>query len=274
MATHNWLGYFGVSFDSDALTEPRSRYAIFSSQRTGSNYLCARLCNVKDRLGMPMEYLHPDAIRSMGGRLFPGVVGVVSLDSYLHAVAQVRTTRDGWFGTKIQPGQLLPHLGADFNRVAGFLGRFDRLIFMTRRDKLRQAISGAIAEATGVWFNFGSEPSLEGLDVTRLFPQIERLQAQYVKEERLIDDLRGRLAGRPSLHISYEEILEDPHEAFRRVAACLGIDDTALVEEKITTPPTRKPPGALADRIREAYLRATDGGRAFTVRGLPSGSNS
>ena len=62
MTTHNWLDYFGARFDCGESVEPRYRYAIFSSQRTGSNYLCARLLNVKDCLGIPMEYLHADAV--------------------------------------------------------------------------------------------------------------------------------------------------------------------------------------------------------------------
>lgn len=254
MTTHNWLDYFGARFDCGESVEPRYRYAIFSSQRTGSNYLCARLLNVKDCLGIPMEYLHADAVRVMGCRLFPGVAGAVSVGSYLNAVAGVRTTRDGWFGTKIQPNQMLPLLDGDFARIVGFLRGFDRLIFMTRGDKLGQAISGAIAHATGVWFNFGDEPDLEGMDVARLFPRIDHLQLQYVEAERLIRAIGSHLADHPLLHISYEEVLENPNEVFQRVLGFLGIVDPALVEEKVIALPTQRPPGVLAERVRAAYL--------------------
>jgi LPS sulfotransferase NodH len=260
MATHNRLGYFDARFDNNALTEPRYRYVIFSSQRTGSNYLCARLNNVRDRLGIPIEYLHPDAIRLMGARLFPGVQGAISLDSYLHAVSRIRATRDGWFGTKIQPHQLAPLVGGDFNSVVRFLGRFDRLIFMARRDKLRQAISGAIAHATGVWFNFGTEPTLAENDIAQFFPHIDRLQLRYLEEERLMKAVCTQLKDRPLLQIDYEDILKQPEVVFQRVGAFLGAEGAMLTEEKVTTPPTRKPPGALAEQIRAAYLRyAADG---------------
>jgi LPS sulfotransferase NodH len=201
-----------------------------------------------------MEYLHPDAIHFLGARLFPGVVGAVTLDRYLHAVAQVRTTRDGWFGAKIQPNQLLPLVDGDFNGATRFLGSFDRLIFITRRDKLRQAISGAIAYATGAWFNFGDEPNFEAIDATKLFPNIDRLHSQYVEEERLIGEMSSQLADHPLLHIIYEDILQNPQETFERCTAFLGLEDVAQAEEEITAIPTQKPPGALAERIRTAYL--------------------
>lgn len=262
MSTHNRLGYFGMRFDNSDCDKPRFRYAIFSSPRTGSNYLCARLDNLENRLGIPMEYLHADAIRMLGARLFPGVVGSVGLERYLDAVARVRTTGDGWFGTKIQPDQLLPLLNGEFSRVAGFLGSFDRLIFMTRDDKLGQAISGAIAYATGVWFNFGDEPRLAEDDVARLFPKITHLLAQYAAEEKLIRMLARHLAHRPTLHVGYEEILEDPQKAFLRVTAFLGLSDPASCGEKIAAHPTSKPPGVLAEKVRAAYLASIAGSRS------------
>jgi LPS sulfotransferase NodH len=117
MATNKSLGYFGARFDSETTAEPAFSYAILSSQRTGSNYLCARLSNIADRFGFPMEYLHADAIRLMGARLLPDVTGNISLDSYLRAVARVRTSRDGWFGTKVQPDQLLRPFGGNFENA-------------------------------------------------------------------------------------------------------------------------------------------------------------
>ncbi len=254
MTTHRRLGYFGERFDCESVSAPRHRYAIFSSPRTGSNYLCARLNNASGCLGMPMEYLHADAIDLIGARVFPGATGAIDLRRYLDAVATVRTTRDGWFGVKIQPNQLLPLFEDDVRKAAEFLRSFDRLIFMTRDDKLGQAVSGAIAHATGAWFNFGDEPDLAGTDIARLFPLIARLELQYGREERMMSDIARRLQDRPVLHIVYEDLLENAEKLFRDAAAFLGCSDPALIEEKSTTTPTRKPPGAWADRVKAAYL--------------------
>jgi hypothetical protein len=125
---------------------------------------------------------------------------------------------------------------------------------MTRDDKLGQAISGAIAHATGMWLNFGDEPCLAEVDVARLLPQTSRLLAQYVAEEDLIRKLARYLAHRPILHLGYEEIQDDPQKVFQRVAAFLGLPDLASCGEKITVHPTSKPPGVLAEKVRIAYL--------------------
>lgn len=253
MRTHHTLGYFDAAFDSGEITEPKSRYAIFSSPRTGSNYLCARLSNLKNCLGIPMEYLHPDAIRLMGARLLCGAKEGANLDSYLQSVARVRTTSDGWFGTKVQPEQLLIQVGISMDSACTFLGSFDRLILMTRRDKLGQAISGALAYSTGEWFNFGSEPNLER-GIAELFPLIDRLQMQYEAEEKLMGGLSRLLQGRLLLHIAYEEILEDPQGVLQRTIEFLGPIDASVTEETTLRLRTQKPPGALAERIRTAYL--------------------
>ncbi len=268
MSTHKSLGYFGTSFDSTIVSEPKQRYAIYSSQRTGSNYLCSRLGNVDNQLGNPMEYLNDDAIQAFGPRLFPGDGKIPGLKTYVDAVARLRTSSDGWFGTKIQPGQLFAMTGGNLDRAIKFLQSFDRLIFMTRRDKLRQAISGAIAKASGEWLNFGKEPKLEGIETAKLFPLILKLQLQYIEEDNMIELLDERLSEKPRLHIVYEDILRDPNEVFQRVVSFLGADIHQLNEDKAKRLPTEPPPGALAGRIREAYLKNL--GKKYRIPATPT----
>jgi len=56
--------FYQSRFDAPAITVVSSRYIFYSSQRTGSNYLCRRLCNIKDRFGLPSEYLNPNAMHA------------------------------------------------------------------------------------------------------------------------------------------------------------------------------------------------------------------
>jgi LPS sulfotransferase NodH len=97
-----------------------------------------------------LEYLNENAFSTIGARLH---AQSKDLDHYLAAVAQVRTSQDGWFGIKIQPHQIFPFVKGNVAKLATFLASFDRVIFMTRHDKMDQAISGAIARATSVWYN-------------------------------------------------------------------------------------------------------------------------
>ena len=266
MATHDRLAYYSPRFDACGPQPPRARYAIFSSQRTGSNYLCARLCNIEGRLGMPMEYLHGRAVIDFGQRLLPGRAGPLGLDDYLAAVARVRTTADGWFGIKIQPNQLLPLIGGDVERVAALLAGFDKVVFMRREDKLAQAISCAIARASGVWFNFGEEPALAAADRAPLLAGIRDDVARFAREEALMREVAGRLPPGKSLEWTHEALIRAPHRVFAATLAHLGIaaDDVIVETERVR--PTERPPGTLAAQLRAAYLERYPPGDAQSTR--------
>jgi LPS sulfotransferase NodH len=231
------------------------RYLIFSSQRTGSNYLCRRLCNVKDRFGLPSEYLHPKAIAMMGQRVLPDAKQdeKVALGKYLRSLERVRTTADGAFGMKVQPMQILTLVQKDRKSLLNFIGRFDRIVLMTRRDKLGQAISGAIAAQTGKWFDDGKEPELDAAQAASLFPVIAQNLVRYIEEERLILDI-GRSVTKPLLRIEYEEIEQDGPAAFNGLVDFLtGGKAVELIEED-SLPVTEKPPGKLAKELRKRFL--------------------
>jgi hypothetical protein len=73
--------------------DPTRGYLILAPQRTGSNYLCRRLCNVRGRFGMPSEYLNTVAIRMLAPRLLPGTATEsVPFAAYLQAVQRARTS--------------------------------------------------------------------------------------------------------------------------------------------------------------------------------------
>ncbi len=231
------------------------RYLVFSSQRTGSNYVCRRLCNVKDRFGLPSEYLHPKAIAMMGGRLLPDAKPdeKVPLGKYLRGLERVRTTADGAFGIKVQPMQILGVVQKDKKSLLNFVGRFDRIVLMTRRDKLGQAISGAIAAQTGKWFDDGQEPALDATQMARLFPVIAQNLARYMEEERLILDI-GKTIAKPLLRVEYEDISQDGPAAFNEVVDFLAGGQTVELIEEDTLPVTEKPPGKLAKELRKRFL--------------------
>ena len=168
MPTHSSLGYFGPDFDSIQAYTVTMRYIILSSPRTGSNYVCARLANFRDTLGTPMEYFHPDAISEVMARASVGKITAaadpapgINLTQYMETLMRLRSTPDGCFGLKVQPSQLSRLVGNNLGMAAEFLRRrFDKLIILLCKDKLSQAVSGVIAEATGRWFNFGEEAAL------------------------------------------------------------------------------------------------------------------
>jgi len=259
MTTYKKMGYFDAKFDAKEPCSTSFRYIIFSSQRTGSNYLCSRLGNLKDVYGIPMEYLHLNAIEAFHKRLVHGLppsgkLKQTNLLDYMQLVERVRTTPDCCFGIKVQPLQLLSITGNTRSSVVNFLNRFDRLIFMTRRDKLAQAVSGAIAHYTNTWLNFNEEPALDIADIPSLFPGIAKRLSRSIQEEGLILSVARKLADKPSVHIYYEDIQRDPDAVFHAITAFLGARDMVSPSGDALLRTTKKSTGLLAEKVRNAFM--------------------
>jgi LPS sulfotransferase NodH len=258
--THKSLGYYGPAYDSAQPYEVQTRYAILSAPRTGSSYLCARLANFEGALGVPMEYLHPDAVAEISARaerppdVVPGTAAAVSIVDYMETLERLRATADGYFGLKAQPAQLLPLAGGKLDQVVAYLREFDKLVFLYRRDKVAQAVSGAIAHTTGRWVNFGEEIELSPQQIRMLFPLIAECLASYLKAEALLAAIAEALADRSSLVIHYEELMDAPDAVLRDVVSFLKPgQDTLPPEQDLVSVPAR-PAGQRSARLRAAFL--------------------
>jgi LPS sulfotransferase NodH len=239
--------------------EPTRRYLILAPQRTGSNYLCRRLCNVRGHFGMPSEYLNSVAIRMLAPRLLPGTATEsLPFATYMEAVQRARTSADGWFGLKLQPAQLAAFAPGD-RALFDFAASFQRIVVLSRRDKLGQAISGTLAQITGTWFNDGTPPAIDPARWRQLFPVIAANLARYIEEDRRLAAL-GRALARPWLRIEYEEILADGQAAFEKLVGFLGVDETAVLEEAADVPVPEKPPVVASAALRARFLQYIGGG--------------
>lgn len=249
-----------AGFDYPGLTPTTFRYAIFSQQRTGSNWLCARLTNLH-AFGVPHEYLNPLLARSLGPRLGASARPLeTDLEDYLRRVEAVRTAESGRFGIKIQPDQLLPLMRHDLDAARRFLRRYDAVIVLHRRDKLAQAISGTIAEATSIWRNDGREPEVSEAQMRLMVGRTARYLGKYVSEETTMEAVLQGM-GRPRLDIDFERIVAEPEAALRRAVAFLGGGDAAQPmreEARMGTP--ERPPGRVAAELRARFLRFLEDG--------------
>jgi LPS sulfotransferase NodH len=246
-------------YDLVPFREPTRGYLILAPQRTGSNYLCRRLCNVRGRFGMPSEYLNPVAIRMLAPRLLPGTAAdQVPFAAYMSAVQRARTSADGWFGIKLQPAQLAafaPGEGALFD----FAASFQRIVVLSRRDKLGQAISGTLAQLTGTWFNDGTPPAIDPSRWPQLFPAIAANLARYIEEDRRLAAL-GKALARPWLRIEYEEILGDGQAAFEQLVDFLSAGETVILDEAADVAVPNKPPVETSEALRARFLQYIGGG--------------
>ena len=285
MSTHKTLGYYGPGFDAPQPVAVAMRYAMVSSPRTGSNYVCARIGNFRDALGIPMEYFHRDALAEFGARAQggdePPVAGSkrrIDLAAYMRDLERRRTTRDGCFGLKVQPVAAAGLVGGNVDAAVSFLRTFDRLIVMLRKDKLAQAVSGAIAQATGRWFNFGEEVGVSREQAAALFPEIAKHLRMYLTEEALVKAMIARLADKPTLVLHYESLLEDPEALTRQVVtflapglASLPPEDATIAHHRTTgrsddCPDTRRLPRVHHERSGGVAARGSVSLRLRTVQ--------
>lgn len=245
-------------YDLHPFKDPTKRYVVFSSQRTGSTYLCRRLCNVKGQFGMPSEYLNPVNVNLLVPRLLPGAgqqAKSVGAGRYLKALQRARTTDDGYFGIKVQPQQLLGLMNRSNTNALKFLSGFDRVVLLTRRDKLGQAISGAVAVVTGKWFNDQKDAELSDAQIEGMFPLIARNLNRYFEEEQLILNV-AKTIQRPVFSMQYEDVAADGEKAFRSLVNFLADGEAVNIEEDESFAAVpEKPEGKLAARVRERFIQ-------------------
>lgn len=235
----------------------KSRYVIFSQQRTGSTWLCARLINT-GYLGVPSEYLNGRVIPQLSQRLLAGKSqagqAALSLQRYMQLVESARTTPGGCFGIKAQINQLMPLFKNDQDNAFKFLQEFQTMLVMTRRDKVGQAISGAISTLSGKWFSDGQEAPIGRDKIPELVKTAYALLARYQREAVQMEALCARYKGK-QMHIDYEDMLADADGVMRKVTSLLEPSrvwapeaDSALLS--LPEPP----PGLLGQEVRERLL--------------------
>jgi LPS sulfotransferase NodH len=253
----------GPQFDSPKHPGPIFRYLIFSQQRSGSSWLSRRLINF-GIFGVPAEYLNPLVSIRFAQRInCPTNVHddtvSVKFYTYLGAVEDIRTSPTGRFGIKVQPNQIFPLFNDDLGSVATFLKGYDALIVLTCRDKLRQAISGAIADLTGHWRSDGKDPDLSGVHMLQLMTDTATKLARYITEDQQMAAV-SQASRRPVLYLTYEQMVADPEGTLERVARILGYHgplSTIPDTNAIKVPAPR--PGRANAEVRRLFLRYIEG---------------
>ena len=190
---------------------PRLSYTIWFTQRTGSTWLCEALAST-GVAGRPWEHLNhaspDDALKHYNAR------GPAEL---LKRILELGSTPNGVFG--IKQGYSEPRFGNMLDTLADEggtrLARWERAfpnhrhIFMTRRNKLRLAVSWWRAIKSGEWHRRkGQAASAADLSDGYDLLAIDRLMQEAVVREAGIQELFSE-AGIVPLNIVYEDALHD-----------------------------------------------------------------
>jgi len=206
-------------------------YLILSLPRTGSTMLGSALEST-GMAGVPLEYFNPQHLRQL-----PQPMNLAVLLNYYRDIVSRRTTPNGVFGMKLHHKQFASlFMDAGEITLGGqkFLKSFDRIISITRRDKVAQALSQITAFRKQNWNSTQKEDAgTQNYEFSRGdIPAILDSIREAVVGEMFWENLCGRLGLNP-LKIVYEDMCENPDVEFGRVLAHLGITCDSIAPQTV-----------------------------------------
>lgn len=220
---HNEINHARMK-EVERMQEPRRRYIIAMTPRSGSSYLCDVLSR-SNRFGLPGEFLNQEFLPNIMSRI-PGRTPC----EYFRNVGRVRKTRNGIYGLKASWFQFrnFVELMGDDECLSGY-----KFIYLTRRDIAAQAVSLYKATASSVFHTNKNHDAdavnkLESLEYD--FDEINRWYEHIVKQEQGWQGYFRDNRINPCC-ISYEEIDADVQSVVMKIAVYLGVNPS-----KVTTP--------------------------------------
>lgn len=230
-------------------TKPRMRYLVLSQPRTGGTFLCEALQR-SGAAGLPFEYLNPAAMVAFAKRL-----GATSGMSFPRLIAELegrRTGANGVFGLHLHFEQLSKPLKTP-EAAYRWMQRFDRIVFLYRRDKLAQAVSLYKSVQSTVWHRDAHEagerlPERWAFDPVAIARHVWVLAEQEAGVRKTIAQL-----AMPRLELSYEELDTGFEESWRRVSEFL---DLPPMPSGQVYPSLARMRDAVSDTMIERFLAA------------------
>ena len=240
---------------AENVTFSNPSYWLCTTPRSGSSALGDAL-EQTGVAGRPTEYFN----RRFWPELF-GRFGAATASSYLDAVTTQTATANGVFGVKVMlDADADPTFDALRERLfAPQLSDADavqrafpglRFVYLTRRDKVRQAVSYLRASTSGVWVRYRSEAPVTTAnhDAEFSFAALNRwvheLALREARWQRFFDEVET------SPHtVVYEDYVRAPERAVRGILDFLGLEPApgwSLPE---------LPQERLANEVSEAWVR-------------------
>ncbi len=233
---------------------PKLSYTVWFSQRTGSSLLCKTL-ELTDIAGKPNEWLvhKPNLLVDYNQP---------NHDELQKHIWEIGSTSNGVFGLKhsycepqisqlIETFRKFPNCPQnEHNRTAIWEHAFPnhRHILMTRRNKVRLAVSWWKAIQTQEWYRLqGNKPQPKELSEAYSFDAINHLYAEASMREAGLQEFfaEGNIV---PLTIVYEDFIQEYERSIRLILDYLGLE---VASAKIDKPYFTK----LADEISEEWAQ-------------------
>lgn len=230
---------FGDSYDHPHFKGQQRTYLLASSPRSGSHYLGHLLCETGE-LGSPLEYFHPEHLKKWKEKLNAGDEET----AFRHILAR-RTSPSGWFGVKAHWKQFA--IVRENERLQKLFS-FEKYLLITRRDKVAQGISFALAQATQAWISFQKTKKAPTYSFVAIQQAVKQLEAQEAR-------WKSYFAARDidPIVVEYEDLTADPAAVVDKIRSSFGITSVSSSRESLKMP--EKQGGEINDEWRQLYLQ-------------------
>ena len=240
-------------------------YIICTSPRSGSTLLCQLMTNT-NVAGVPNSYFHKPSLANwmeVHG-IAPNSLGNRSetLEAVLKKAHKTGTAETGMFGLRLQGGSLNyfldqlkllhPEQNSDVERLNTTFGE-TAFIFLSRKNKLEQAISCVKAMQTGLWHT-----AENGTEFERLAPPqppyfdakaIRQHIAEFEEDDQRWEHWFTKESIQP-LRLSYEDLAKDSVATLNTVLKALGLQTSSTIGTKA---PLRKMDNELNEEWATLY---------------------
>ncbi|AFZ67672.1 Stf0 family sulfotransferase [Deinococcus peraridilitoris] len=225
---------------------PRQSYTIWFAQRTGSTLLYAALAST-GLAGRPGEWLLTDQDQSSAG--LPELQEIWRRGTTPNGVFGVKCSWDGplfeqWFGV-FRKASPLPQ---DASRPVVWDSAFPngKHIFMTRRNKVRLAVSWWRAIVSGEWHRVHGQPPLQADLADRYdFAAIRHLLLEADLREAAVQEFFSQGDITP-LTLVYEDFVANYEETVHRVLDFLDLGEAPVLQPHYDR---------IADEVAEAWVQ-------------------
>jgi LPS sulfotransferase NodH len=214
------------------------------------------------------EYFHVNYVATLSAEY-----GLSSREITEEYIAEIRTrwsSEEGAFSAKIhwlQMNQLVTALRRIHSGLApapapqlieASLPR-TRYLFLTRRDKARQAISMFRAMRSDQWWEFSGPPELDGRQPKEPDPAPDFLSIHWFEQHLMAEDAEWRryfeVFGIAPFVVVYEDLVAAPHDVLRAVFDWLGMSEIDMGDVR---PRIRRQADADTERTLAEYLSLRD----------------
>lgn len=239
-----------ISSDGDisAGITPTQKYCIASTPRSGST-LISRMLFATGLAGNPKEYLNPLLMEAW----YRINKKPLFLTSYLDEMKSRRTSKNGMFGMKIHWRHLekLSERKIPSKNIQLIMNDFDRFIFISRKDKVSQAISYYIANSTGI-FHSDQQDWLKEFEIPEPKFNAEHILkhlSDIVREEERWNIFFNHTE-KPVLKIYFEDLIADYESKSNEIISFLGIS-----ANEVPSKPTREMQKGSSSKYKDLLLQ-------------------